>query len=237
MGHKVMTRRRQAWTMAAVAGVAAMSLGACGSSSNGEASKPATQVLADAKQATANAASVHVAGGISQGGDRVQLNLDVGHGNGGGMVSQSGQSFQIVLKGSAVYLKAPAATLSKLAGPSAAQLLAGKWLQTTTANPDFTDLVSLLDVSKLVSALSSHGTLVRGSATTFHGASAVPLTDNGGNKGTLFVAATGKPYILGVTGGGAKKGTIIFDQYGSAQAPPAPANAINLDKLQQSGSP
>lgn len=56
----------------------------------------------------------------------------------------------------------------------------------------------------------------------------------GGNQGTLYVASTGKPYIIGVRGGDAASGMVTFSQYGTAQVPSPPSGAVDLSQLQQS---
>jgi len=194
-----------------MAGISAMSLVGCGrgSSSNGEANKTAAQILADAKAATSQASSLRVVGKIIEKGNQTQLDLAVGHGGGGGTVGVSYKTFQVVLHEPNLYVKADTATWTQLVTPTEAQMLAGKWTQTTTANPEFADLVSLLDASRLLTALSPQATLEKGATTSFHGASAIPLTDQAGNKGTLYVAATGPPHILGVTGGDGTGGSIL----------------------------
>jgi hypothetical protein len=114
--------------------------------------------------------------------------------------------------------------------------LAGRWLKTTTANQDFADLTNLLDISKLASALTPSGALTKGAPTTFNKVAVVPLHDTGAKGGTLYVAATGKPYMIAVRGGGTEPGTVTFSQYGTAKVPSPPAGAINLSQLQQSAA-
>jgi len=207
-----------------------------GSSSNGEAAKPPNQVLADAKAATAAASSVHVAGSATSNGTPIKLDLVAAHGRGGGTVSESGATFRVILAGTKVYLRAAAADWDKLTGSSSAgQLFGDKWIQTTTANKDFADLANLVDISKLVDGFTPTGTVTKKPVTKFNGTTVLPLLDSGGNQGTLFVAATGKPVIVGVTNNSAgNAGSIVFNGYGSATAPSPPSGAINLDQLQQS---
>ncbi len=222
---------------AAVVGVA-LWVGPAGatvtSARSSEASKDPTTILADAKAATAASETVRISGSVVEGGKRTSMNLVSSQGRGGGTVTTRGATIQIVVVPPNVYLKADKASWTKLAGTAAAgQLLAGKWLQTTTADPDFASFAALLDASTLTQSLTATGTVAKGAVTNFHGKKAVPLKD-GTKNGTLYVAASGTPYILGIVGTGAKKNNqVLFTEYGSAKVPSAPTNAINLSQLEQ----
>ncbi|MCL2395459.1 MAG: hypothetical protein FWC87_12320 [Acidimicrobiaceae bacterium] len=202
-------------------------------SANGEAGKTALAILADAKHATEKARTAEVVGSIHHYGSNLSLDIAVGHGQGGGIVSDSGASFDIVLHKPKVYLKAPKATWTKFAGAAVGGLLANRWLQTTTANKDFTDIAQVVDIVKLTNELlTPSGKVVKKGTTTFHGQPAIALTDSGPNGGTLYVAGRGAPYVLGAVGGKRAPGHLTFSDYGSAKVPPAPKNAINLDALE-----
>ncbi|MDQ6782777.1 MAG: hypothetical protein M3063_04915 [Actinomycetota bacterium] len=219
--------------------VAGLGVAGCGSSStsNGEINKSSDQILKDAQQATAAQPSVHVKGKISSTGTAIQLDLVAAMGNGGGTIGENGANLQVVLHQPNFYVMADEASWTKLTNSRAtAQLLAGRWLQTTAANKNFTELGRLVDITKLVDALKPSGALSTGKLTTFNGVSVVPVIDSrsSGNR-TVFVAATGKPVIEGVDGGGDHSGSLTFDQYGKGRVPGVPAGAVSLDKLQQAG--
>ena len=213
---------------------AAVASPASAAGSHGEASKSANAILADAKAATKKARSVHVVGTINNSGTTTSINMVVGHGQGGGTLTDGGANFDIVVHQGKVYLKAGKATWTKLANASAATLLANRWLQTTTSNPDFAQLVQVVDIAKLTNTLSPGGKLVKEGNATFHGQPAIGLLDTS-KGGTLYVAARGVPYILGIAGAKAKQGGVQFNQYNSAKVPPAPKGAIDLNQL-ESGS-
>jgi len=240
-----MTSKRR--TFAAGAAVAAaVVLAACssgggssatGSSASGEAAKSPAQIVQDAQQATGNAASVHIKGAGTSGGTAVRVDIVAGHGRGGGTISESGETFQTVLDGKTVYLQADAATWTKVSNASVAGLLAGKWIKTTTDNQDFRDLAGLLDISQFVSNFSQpSGTLTKGSVVTVNGVSVVPVTDHGSDGGILYVANSGTPYIIALGATGSDRGTIYFDEYGTAKVPPVPTGAIDLNALQTKSS-
>lgn len=225
---------RRVIRLAVVAATGVSLLGACGggsASGNGEASKPADQILKDAQAATGSASTVHITGSINTGGTPVQLDVVADHTRGGGVISENGMVFDTVLLDKTVYLKADAQTWTKAANASVARMLANKWLKTTANNQNFNEFATLLDISKLVSNLTASGKLVKGSTTVVDGVKVVPITDTGSDGGTLYVALTGTPYIVAVRGPTAGSGSIHFGSYNSAKVPAAPANAIDLSGL------
>jgi hypothetical protein len=208
-------------------------LSACGSSSptNGVASKSAVQIYSDAKSATEAASSVHISGRITSGSDKIGLNFVDSSRRSGGTISDNGTTFQIILSGHNVYLRGSKATMSKVSGSAAAgQLLGGKWLQTTTGNKDFGGLAGLFNLPKLINSIQPKGKLQKGPVSNVDGQSVVALIDST-RKGTLYVATSGRPYMIELVGGPGEPGMITFDQYGSAQPPAIPSGAVNLDQL------
>ncbi len=206
------------------------------STGNGEASKSASQVIQDARQATGGASSVRVHGQVRSSGSTVSLDISLSNKGGGGSISVDNERFEIIQLGQTVYVRTDQATLRRVTNNAAvAQLVGGRWLETTTANSDFKDLTQLTNLSSLVQGLSPQGSITKGSPTTVNGRQAVPLHDSEG--ATLYVSAIGQPYILEIsapsgTAGGS--GRLTFDDYGTAVIPAAPANPINIDQLPKS---
>lgn len=203
--------------------------------SNGEATKAALTILADAKHATDSARTAHVVGAIHHYRSSLSFDITLGHGQGGGAVTADGSSFDIVLHRPKVYLKAPRATWTKQTNATVADLLANRWLETTTANKDFRDLANVVDIVKLTSQLTPSGKVVKHGTTSYRGQPAIALFDSGPSGGTLYVAAQGAPYILGVHGGTGSHGNLVFSQYNSARVPSAPKHPLNLDALAAAG--
>src|SRR5438045_1851855 len=78
------------------------------SSGNGEASKPATQVLADAVKAARAASSLHLGGDVSTGGKQIGLDLSVAKDKGAtGSMTLNGQKVDLVVDGKDGYMRAP----------------------------------------------------------------------------------------------------------------------------------
>jgi hypothetical protein len=213
-------------------------LAGCGSSSptTGEASKSARQIFSDAEKATESAPSVHISGGITSGSDHVRLDFVDSAGRSGGTITDNGETFQLILSGKTVYLKGTVATMTKVSGDAAAgKLLGGKWLQTTTGDKDFGNIAEVFNLPDLIHSIQPQGTLHKSSLTTVNGHSVIGLTDSS-RKGTLYVADSGRPYMIELTGGSGHSGLITFDHYGSAVAPAIPTGAVNLDQLEGGSS-
>jgi hypothetical protein len=212
-------------------------LAACSSSapSNGEASKSANTIFADAERATESAASVHIAGRFNSGSDKIALDLVDSSKRSGGTIADDGQTFQVILAGKTAYIKGSKATMTKISGTAAGQLLGGRWLKTTPGNQDFGSLTGLFKLSNLIGSIQPEGSLRKGSPTTVKGQSAIGLTDPA-HKATLYVATSGRPYMIELVGGPGQPGTLTFDQFGSATPPAIPKGAVDLDQLEGGSS-
>ena len=208
---------------------AAVLAGCGGSGANGEAAKSGRQILADAQKATMTAPSVHVAGSGSTTTTPLKLDVVAGPGQGGGTITSGNTVLNLILDKQSIYIKADAATIQSLTGnATTAQSEANRWLQTSSTNSAFAGLSQLLDITKLPQSFAFGGVPTKQSATTFAGMAAIPVFDPK-SGGTLFVAATGKPYIIGIRGAKSSGGaTLTLDQYGKAKVPSAPPNPIAI---------
>jgi hypothetical protein len=217
--------------------VAPIAAGAASNTSgNGEVSKLPDTIFQDAVAATNATSAVRISGTVVNGSEHVTINIVSGHGSGGGTIAVNGEKFAIVVSPPNVYLKANAKTWTKVAHTAlAGQLFADKWLQTTSDDPDFGTFAQLVDIGALTQSLSSNTDITKGKTTTFHGKPAIPL-HSGTESSTLYVAATGDPFILGLAGTGKNQGELHFTGYGSAKLPKVPSHAINLDQLEQLGN-
>jgi hypothetical protein len=220
-------------TLSLSAVLAAVALAACGGSSdNGVASKSPMGILNAANKAIASASSVHIAGSfVTSSGTPITVDLHLVSGKGAtGSVSSRGLLFKLINIGPTVYVNAGPNVWQTIANPTAAQVLAGKWLKTSAtgnfaAFGKFTNLHSLLSA-----ALASHGALTKGSTSTVHGQQVVAVRD-ASKGGTLFVATTGQPYPVEIQKAGSQKGAVLFDQYNQPVSLSAPSNAIDASKL------
>lgn len=216
----------------------AVLLAGCGSGktqaqSNGEASKPPTQVLADAKAAASSASSGHVSGHIVSGGTPITLDLSIARGKGAkGSMSMNGLSFQLVRVGNTVYIQGSDDFYKHFAGSGVAQLLHGRWIKAPATKGQLAPLESLTDIGKLFAKVgSSHGKLANDGETTYNGQQVVLIRDTSDNS-KLYVAATGKPYPVALVGGKkGQTGTITFSDWNEPVALAAPKNAIDISQF------
>ena len=210
------------WRLALVASSVLVVAGCGGSGSNGEAAKPAAQVLADTKTALFNAKAVHVAGTMTAGGTAEQLDLQLQGQDTAGTLTVAGQKIQIVKTGGSLYLNAPAAFWSKTTGTSGTAL-ANKWIVVTGAqDPN----ISQLTLQGIAASLNTNDSpLAAGTGrATVAGQKAIVLTQKDGSQ--LFVADSASPLPLKVVNRGTGQGTINFTGYGKQQKIEAPAGAV-----------
>jgi hypothetical protein len=215
--------------------LAALVTGCGGSSSsgNGVADKSPAEILTATKTATDGAASVHVAGSIVSGASPITLDMQLLAGKGGrGQLSENGLTFELIQVGGTVYIKGSPAFYKHIGGAAAAQLLQGKWLKAPSSDADFASLSQLTDLRELVDqTLANHGTLKKTGTTTVNGQKVVGITDTT-KGGTLYIAATGKPYPIQISKTGSGGGKITFDRWNKSVTLAAPANAIDVAQLQ-----
>jgi len=231
-----MRRRLASLTAPALAPVlAAAMLTGCGSSSsssNGLASKTPSAILAAARSAATDAATVRVAGSIVSEGEPISLDMDLFSDKGGqGRLTLGGLGLQLIDVDGAVYVKGSPAFYSRFAGPTAARLLDGRWLKGSAARGTLASLASLANLRRLTEiALDARGPLSRAAATTVDGQRALGVTDVA-TGATLYVAATGTPYPIEMVEG-AGRGEIHFEGWNKPVVLAAPTNAINVKQLQ-----
>jgi hypothetical protein len=201
-----------------------------GTKSNGEATKTAAEVVADAQKAAVDATIVHVVGQGTDNGSPLKIDLWVGNGKGKGHLEESGLGFDIVRVGDVVYIKGGSAFLEKFAGAGAAALLHDKWLKGPATSGQLASLASLTDKKQFFKGvLGQHGKVENKGETDYHGAKAVEIRDTT-QGGSLFVAATGAPYPVALEGG-KQQGNITFTDWDGSESIEAPKGAVDLSSL------
>jgi hypothetical protein len=214
-------------------------LAGCGSSShkaakpNGEASKPAGRVLADARAAATRASSAHVSGDVASRGMRVTLDLSMARGRGAkGSMTLNGLQFDLVRIGNAAYIHGSDAFWRHYAGGAFAQLLHDRWLKAPVSQRRFRSIAPLTSIGLLFATISrNHGKLVNDGKKTYQGSPVVAIRDTSDDS-KLYVAATGKPYPVAITGGKkGQSGTITFDDWNANVSLSAPKGAIGISEL------
>lgn len=223
-------RRIAAWAASSV--LFACVLTACGGSSgNGVASKPADQIVRSALSAVSGAKSVLINGTIETAGSPVSLDLRVVPGTGGrGKVSEGGRSFKLVVIGAAVYINGSASFWQAHLSPSQVSLLAGKWLR-VPASGKFADVARLTDLPTLLQTLvTTSATFAKAGTAQTEGQPSVAIRDLR-EDGTLYIASTGKPYLLEVRATGSQPGQVTLSQFDKQVTLTPPPNAIALSSL------
>ena len=81
------------------------------------------------------------------------------------------------------------------------------------------------------STLADHGTLAKRATTSVAGQRVVGLNDTS-KGGTLYVAATGKPYPVQIARTGANGGRVTFDHWNAPVSLTPPTGAIDITQLQ-----
>ena len=225
------TSLRAPW---AVAALVCGALAGCGSSSsgNGVASKSAAQIIAAARSAALSASAVHVSGKITSGGSPITLDLDLIAPRGGrGTLTDNGLGFELIQIGGTVYIKGSAAFYTRIAGPTAAQLLQGRWLKAPTSSGQFSSIASLTDLNKLLNAdLPDPRHLTKGKSAKLGGTPAIAVTDTAKGE-TVFVATRGRPYPLQLLKSGKGGGQISLDRWNERVSLSAPADSIDITRL------
>jgi hypothetical protein len=210
--------------------VAFAGCGGSSSAANGVDSKTPEQIVAAAKAAADNAASVHLAGSLLSEGKPIRIDMELLARKGGqGHIDIDGLTIKLIRVERAVYVSGSAALYAQIVGAKAARRLQGVWIKAPVKGSSFATLAALTELTQLVDqALAAHGALRKGPLKTIAGRQAVSVEDVS-NGGTLYVAATGKPYPIEIV---QKGGSLSFDNWNRPVTLTAPANAINVNQLQ-----
>jgi hypothetical protein len=202
----------------------------CGSSGNGVASKSASEILAVTKAAAASATSVHVVSKASQGPLSLTLNLDLASNGGRGQVSLLGLAFELIRVGNTLYLKGNPAFYTRLSSTTGLHLPRGVWLKAPASGGKLAQLAAFTEASgELNRLLSSTGPVTKGATSTVNGQKAIELKETAKLfSGSLYVAATGKPYPIELVKRGKETGQITFSGWNAPVSLSAPANAIAI---------
>lgn len=195
---------------------------------------------------SAAASAVTVTGSASQGKQVITLSVQASDAaRGVGNIGISGAVVHVIRLGKNVYFNANTKFWTENGGKSAAALFVGKWVETGATTTDGQPLAQFLDVTTLFNELFSGNIETAifspGKKTTLNGTPVIAYSGKdvtGGTGGTIYVARTGKPYVVELTSLGGKKGhsLVVFSAYGQVVHAVAPKGAIDIDTLKQSAS-
>jgi hypothetical protein len=195
-------------------------------------SQSPSAILSASISAIDGVSTVHVAGSGVSNGTSLSLDLQLAAGKGGdGTVALGGLSFQFVVIGNEGYFKASAAFWKRYTNAAIAQLVENRWFK-APADGDFASFAEFANIHELFSGLlGSHGTLAKGQLTTVRAQRVIPVVDTT-QGGTLYVAATGKPYPVEIANS-RQHGVIVIDNIDQPASLIAPSGAINLSQVEK----
>jgi hypothetical protein len=160
-----------------------------------------------------------------------------------GTISVNKGTFQVIEIGSLEYFKANQVFwAAQNASTAYAQLLAGKWVYGPITSAPFSNLVNFLSPRKVINQLfpTITGPFAQAGTSSIGGQPVVAIvgTATGAGNGHLYVATTGKPYVVRLTGSGGSSstGTVTFSRYNLPVRPVKPKGAVDLQQLSSAGS-
>lgn len=210
------------------------------SSTSGTSSTPGASALAGmtADQIAARSvadlsatSSVRVSGTVTDSGQTISMDLSLVRGEGcqGSMNLVGKGSFQIVYKGSTVWIK-PTDAFYKSVGATGAVLsiLSGKWLKVPSSGSGLGSLSSLCDASGLAHGFAKNDTgFTKGATTTINGQPAQELTQPS-DSAHVYVSESSSPQILHVQGPKGQ-GYVDFTGYNEPTTITTPPASDTLD--------
>jgi hypothetical protein len=210
----------------------------CGSSDNGVASKPASEILAATRAAAHRASSVHVLASskITHGGS-LTLDASLAKQQAHAHISLYGLNLAAVRDGDLLYIKGNRRFNARLEATMGVKVPSGVWLKGTVTSLGLVG--SFTDISReLPLILSGSGAVTKGAHVTINGQPAIALKlTRKLYTGTLYVATTGQPYPLKLikspkTTGLSETGQTTFTHWNDPVTVTPPANAVDISQLQ-----
>ncbi|MDI3385646.1 hypothetical protein QIS99_05355 [Streptomyces sp. B-S-A8] len=210
---------------------------------NGIADKSPQEIGAAAREALLGVTSLHVEAEIDGMAEPApasfELSYDTKDNCTGTVDDQNNKgSMEVIRIGDRVWIKPDAKWLSaqapQLGGDAAAQLLKGKYLETSVRDADGAKIAQLCDLNSFKqqiteqSGKSQGATVEKGGRTEVDGRPAITLNvTNDQQRGRMYVSTEGEPYPLKVEADDPAKGVEIdmtfseFDRPVTVKAPPA----------------
>jgi hypothetical protein len=205
---------------------------ASAASSNGVASKSANQIVAAATSAINGAKSFTYGGTTRSSGVPTGLKISLSSaGDGQGTLTSSGQPVKLIKIGDTLYVSSTVAFWTKNLGASAGQTLGTKWVSASSTDSDYAGIANLFEASEITGQfLSTSGTTwTKGKTSTVNGQPVVAVVGKSGSTvNTVYVATTGKAYVIRISAPGGNGGTLNFTNYNKPVNPTAPPNPISV---------
>ena len=220
--------------------LAAALAGCGGSAGNGIASKSPSEILAASNAAALSATSVHVVDKNAGGPLSLTLNLELAGDGGRAQLSLLGVAFEEIRIANTLYVKGNPFFYKRLGRierlGATVHVPKGTWLKAPANSGKLAQLAAFTERRELALILRSTGPLTKGAASTVNGQQVIELKEAAKLfTGSLFIATTGKPYPIQLVKHGKESGQITFTGWNQAVSLAAPANAVELAKLEHRG--
>jgi hypothetical protein len=182
---------------------------------------------------------VRVESRLSQGRLTSTTDVDLASSQGArGRISLGPFAYEAILIANTVYFKGSPALESQLVGAAAKHLPKGTWLEGSATSGVLAGFASILSQQKLLSRLlASDGQLTKGASSTVNGQKVVELKETGRKLFTasLYIATSGKTYPIEIVKRGREEGKVTFSRWDVPVSLAAPANAVEVSRLQRGG--
>lgn len=219
---------------AALAAVLAAGVAAAGCGSSPAGSKAAADLMPKVQAAAKGAQSVHMAGSVTQGSQKVTIDMSFSGSSVAGTVGLNGASFVLLSLNGHTYIKLDAAFLKYAKAPAIACVtICGKYVELPASSAS--QIAGSLSLKLLMKRVFSNKNMSSAAAS---GCVFSPATVNGQSvlqcsqgEYTVDVAARGKPYLVYFTGPHGEH--IAFSDWNAVTLPAAPPadQVIGLSKL------
>lgn len=185
--------------------------------------KPGAEILTLARNALANASSVHLKGRMTTDDGVLTMNLQIGQGKSAGTMTMPVKRKRVALQIRSVqgklYLRSPQ-LLRAMGGDLVARAVGDRWF-----SKQIKEFEPFTDLTKFSAFATADGEVTKGGTEVVNGHPALLLKEDGDR---MFVATDGKPYPLRVS-----KATgddhLDFLDYGVPFTVEVPANAVDAD--------
>ncbi|HEX3795841.1 MAG TPA: hypothetical protein VHV57_15215 [Acidimicrobiales bacterium] len=199
----------------------------------GEKAQSARSEVSQAVAATYAASSFVCSGTAVDTGTTIKFKVAISKAAAGGTLSFNGQQADIRRLILTIYVKATQGFYSQEGlSHDQSELLANHWLASQVGDPGYAAVSVFVVAKSLIQGLvPGLGTakLTRSSPTTFDGTAVDAIVGVvGGVKATIYIAAHGKPYLVGIFEPSKKSGgTIRFSDYNKKVRLKVPSNVIS----------
>jgi hypothetical protein len=201
--------------------------------SNGIETQSADKILRRAKAALTEAKSFRARGTLHRDGEKIAVDLRVSGRDFIGSVSFGKAEVDLLRTGGKRYLRPNKQfwimSTDARQGTLLAQAMGDRWVTGADQEPAFADLFS---IGSLDGLFKPEDRFDIGAVKEIAGVTSIGLMDFGDPEKKLFVASTGKPYPLQLTGQGGAE--LAFSDFGAAftgLAAPSASKVVDLGKL------